>query len=196
MATSFVDIANQALIKIGAETILDFAPTVDTKGAKLVTLVYPRARDFVLRQHPWNCATARVILSPDVAVPAFTWSQQFSLPADCLRVLNMPDLGPFKTEGRKILCNSSTVNLKYITRIEDANLIDEMCANTISCRIAYEIAYAMTQSVELKEEMMKEYRDALRKAKFVDATEDPSEEFISDAWFQARLSGSTLGAQG
>jgi hypothetical protein len=193
MADSFVDISNQALIKIGASTIMDFAPTEDSKAAKLCGLVYKRARDYVLRNHPWNCATKRVNLSPDVIVPAYGYDAQFALPADCLRVLLVNQLKDFKVEGRFVLCNESSIDLKYITRIEDATLIDEMCADAIACRIAYEISYAMTESSQLKKDMYDQYRDCLRKAKFVDATEDPSQEFISDAWFQARISGSTFG---
>ena len=195
MALSYVDISNQALVKIGADTILDFTPVVDTKGAKLVTLVYKNCRDYVLRQHPWNCATKRVVLSPLAAAPAFTWSYQFTLPSDCLRVLSLVGLKHYKTEGRNVLCDDNTISLKYIYRVEDASLLDDMCADVISCRIAHQICYAMTSSRDMTNDKLDEYRMALRKAKFVDATEDPSEEFILDSWFQARDSGSTTGVE-
>lgn len=190
MATSSVDLCNQALVKIGAQTILDL--TQDSKEAKLCGIVFDKVRRFVLRQHPWNCAVTRVTLSPEVTAPAFGYTAQFILPADNLRVLEIKDTDDYRIEGRKVLCDASTLDVLYIRDVTEIPDIDELCGDAISARLAYELSYALSEMQGLKDMMFKEYKDALRKARFVDGGEDPSPIFDADTWLRARLAGSTL----
>jgi hypothetical protein len=48
---------------------------------------YTQVRDSLFRSHPWNCLQKRVALAADTATPAWGFSYQFTLPADCLRLL-------------------------------------------------------------------------------------------------------------
>jgi len=117
---SVVDICNSALNQIGASNIISL--TEDSKAARLCNQRYEFVRDATFRAHPWNSLTTRVALAPDTATPVFEFTQQFTLPTDpfCLRVLGLSDANIlYRIEGRKLLCNESTIEMLYIARVTD-----------------------------------------------------------------------------
>ncbi len=77
----------------------------------------------------------------------------------------------YKIEGRKILANHATVKIQYVARIEDPNQYDELLRETISAALAADIAYAITSSNPTASNMFTLFKDKLREARFVDATE-------------------------
>ena len=167
---SVVDICNGALNQLGATTILSL--TEDSKNARLCNARYTQVRDALFRSHPWNCLQKRVALAADTATPAWGFSYQFTLPADCLRVITILNYDyDYKIEGRKILANHGTVKIQYVARIEDPNQYDELLRETISSAIAADIAYAVTSSNPTASNMYNLFQDKLKEARFVDATE-------------------------
>ena len=167
---SVVDICNGALNQLGASTILSL--TEDSKNARLCNARYTQVRDSLFRSHPWNCLIKRVELARDTETPSWGFSYQFTLPADCLRVLGILNYDyDFKVEGRKILANNGTVKIQYVSRVTDANQYDELLRETISASLAADIAYAVTSSNPTASNMYNLFQDKLREARFVDATE-------------------------
>ena len=167
---SVVDICNGALNQLGASTILSL--TEDSKNARLCNARYTQVRDSLFRSHPWNCLIKRVELARDTETPSWGFSYQFTLPADCLRVLGILNYDyDFKVEGRKILANHGTVKIQYVSRVTDANQYDELLRVTISASLAADIAYAVTSSNPTASNMYNLFQDKLREARFVDATE-------------------------
>jgi|TARA_R100000278_G_scaffold114818_1_gene93456 hypothetical protein len=167
---SVVDICNGALNQLGASTILSL--TEDSKNARLCNARYTQVRDSVFRSHPWNCLQKRVQLAADTDTPAWGFTKQYTLPADCLRLLTILDYdSDYKVEGRKILTDNSSVKILYIGRIEDPNEYDELLRETLSAAIAADIAYAITSSNPLTANMYNLFRDKLKEARFVDSTE-------------------------
>src|SRR3546814_8035552 len=84
--------------------------------------------DLVIRSHPWNCATKRVVLSPDAAAPAFGYANRFQMPGDWLRTLAVtldryarPD---YKREGNFYLCDADALQLRYIWNNENPGTYD------------------------------------------------------------------------
>ena len=170
---SVVDICNGALNQLGASTILTL--TEDSKNARLCNARYTQVRDSLFRSHLWNCLTKRVELAKDTEVPSWGFSYQFTLPADCLRVVTILNYDyDYKVEGRKILANHGTLKIQYIARIEDPNEYDELLRETISAALSADIAYAVTSSNPVANNMYKLFQDKLREARFVDATEGQS----------------------
>ena len=170
---SVVSICNSALNQIGASNIISL--TEDSKAARLCNQRYTFVRDSVFRAHPWNCLTNRAILAPDTETPAFEFSQQFTLPTDpfCLRVLQLSNTDIlFKIEGRKLLCNESTIEMIYVGRVEDANQYDMLLIETLAAAMAADLAYPLVGSSNLAANMFELYRRKLVDARFVDATED------------------------
>jgi hypothetical protein len=167
---SVVDICNGALNQLGASTILTL--TEDSKNARLCNARFTQVRDAVFRSHPWNCLQKRVQLAADSDAPAWGFTTQYTLPADCLRVLTILDYdADYKIEGRKILTDNSTMKILYISRVTDPNEYDELLRETLSAALAADIAYAVTSSNPTASNMYKLFQDKLKDARFVDSTE-------------------------
>ena len=167
---SVVDICNGALNQLGASTILSL--TEDSKNARLCNARYTQVRDSLFRSHPWNCLIKRVELAKDTETPSWGFSYQFTLPADCLRVLTILNYDyDYKIEGRKIVANHGTVKIQYVSRIADPNQYDELLRETISAALAADIAYAVTSSNPVASNMYNLFQDKLKDARFVDSTE-------------------------
>ena len=167
---SVVDICNGALNQLGASTILSL--TEDSKNARLCNARYTQVRDSLFRSHPWNCLQKRVQLAADTTAPAWGFTSAYTLPADCLRLLRILDYDSnHKVEGRKILTNNSSMKILYVARIEDPNEYDELLRETISAALAADIAYAVTSSNPVAQNMYGLYQTKLKEARFVDATE-------------------------
>ncbi len=167
---SVIDICNGALNQLGATTILSL--TEDSKNARLCNARYTQVRDGIFRSHPWNCLQLRTSLAKDSTAPAWGFTAQFTLPADCLRLLYIIDYDSnYKVEGRKILSNTSTMKILYISRVTDPNQYDELLRETLSAALAADIAYGITSSNPVAQNMNTLFQDKLRDARFVDSTE-------------------------
>lgn len=169
---SVVDICNSALNQIGASNIISL--TEDSKAARICNQRYEFVRDGVFRSHPWNSLITRQVLAPDAIAPSFSYSYQFTLPTDpfCLRILKLSDPEiKFEVEGRKLLCNESTINLIYIGKETDPNQYDMLLLETVVAALATDIAYPLSGSITLAAQFSALYRDKLKEARFVDATE-------------------------
>ena len=194
---SVVDICNSALNMIGASNIISL--TEDSKAARICNQRYNFLRDYVFRSHPWNCLIQRTTLAPDTATPAFEFEKQFTLPTDpyCLRVLALddPDI-IFRIEGRKLLTDESTVNIKYVGRVTDPQQYDTLLIETLAAALAADLAYPLVGSATLGANMNVFYQEKLKEARFVDATEDNqintsdtsiSQNFSADTFINSRL---------
>ena len=171
MATP-VDIANIALGHIGEPPILNF--NEDTVASRTVNVFYDQAVKETLRDHPWNFAISRAVLARLATAPAFEWDHQYQLPADFLRLISInTHPTPYVIEGRKILTNAETAQLRYITLITDTSLFDPMFVAALAARLAHYIALPITQSESQKNSMWSLYLQTLAGARDVDAQEDP-----------------------
>ena len=167
---SVVEICNGALNQLGASTILTL--TEDSKNARLCNARYLNVRDAVFRHHPWNCLLKRIQLPADTDAPAWGFTSQFTLPSDCLRLVKILDYdSDHVVEGRKILSNSSTMKILYISRVEDPNEYDQLLREVLSAALAADIAYAVTSSNPVATQMYSLYQEKLKDARFVDSTE-------------------------
>tara|TARA_R100000655_G_scaffold12008_4_gene28088 strand:+ start:1505 stop:2086 length:582 start_codon:yes stop_codon:yes gene_type:complete len=167
---SVVDICNGALNQLGASTIITL--TEDSKNARLCNARFTQIRDSVFRSHPWNSLQKRVELAADSDTPAWGFTSQFTLPADCLRVLTILDFdSDYKIEGRKILTDNSSMKILYVSRVTDPNEYDELLRETLSAALAADIAYAVTSSNPVAKNMYDLFQQKLKEARFVDSTE-------------------------
>ena len=152
---SVVDICNSALNLLGASTIS--ALTDDSKNARLCNQRYEPIRNRVFRSHAWNCLTKRVQLAQDSSAPVIEYANQYTLPADCLRVLkihtgatdSIASSIDYAVEGRKIKTNEGTVYLIYVAIDTDPDNYDTYLQESISHQLAADIAYAITNNATL-----------------------------------------------
>lgn len=193
--TSVVEICNSALNSLGASNIT--ALTENAKNARLCNQRYEPIRDAVFRTHYWNCLIKRVQLAADTTTPAYEYDYQYTLPADCLRVMqiggfhdgssSMLDNGQtFKIEGRKVITDESTVYLTYLAKITDPQQYDTLLVETIAARLAAELAYAITQSNTLAQQLEDVYQKKLKEARFVDATEGTPYDVDASTFINSR----------
>ena len=180
-------IASNALTKLGAQPITDIDDPLSQR-AVLCKSYYPNVRDAVLRAYPWNCAIVRMALALSGTAPVYGYSYKFQLPVVpyCLRVLEVEDDIEHKIEGRFLLADESSVNIKFIQRVEDTGLFDALLQEAIECRLAAELAYPVTGSPTLIQAMWNLYAEKLREARTIDAMEITQDYYSSDALIEVR----------
>jgi len=190
---SVVDLCNSALNLLGASTIT--ALTDDSKNARLCNQRYEPIRNRIFRSHAWNCLTKRVQLAEDADAPVVEYTNQFTLPSDCLRVLKVhngttdsieSDLD-YVVEGRKVKTDEGTVYLVYIALVTDPNEYDAYLQEAISAALAADIAYAITNNATLAKNYLETADERLREARFIDATENSLGTIESNEFTDARL---------
>ena len=196
---SVVDICNEALDLLGAATITSL--TQNSKEARVCNRNYEPERNAVFRAHPWNVAVTRANLPQDTARPPFGFLYQYTLPTDplCLRVISFWDSNVnnevaaydsnvmYKIEGRKILSNEAVCNIVYLGLVEDTEQYDALLSSTIAHRLAAKIAYNITGSSTIAQQMQLLYTDRLREAKSVDAMEGSPEQPQADTYTNIRF---------
>ena len=172
---SVVGICNGALNQLGATTILSL--TEDSKNARLCNSRYTQVRDALFRTHPWNCLQKRIELALDASAPTWGFKYSYTLPADCLRLLRILDYDTnYKVEGRKVLSNSETMKILYVSRVTDPNEYDELLRETISASLGADIAFGVTSNNQTAKNMYELFKDKLRDSRFVDSTEGQNVE--------------------
>jgi hypothetical protein len=183
---SVIDVCNRALDKLGQNPITSLDD--GNKAANLCTRSWPIVRDQVLREHPWNFAVKRKILSPSTTLPEWGFAYQHPLPSDCLRLIEIYNMSSdeYVVEGKYILADTDKVYIRYITRIEDPNIYDALFVDLVALRLAFEMVEGLTQSTTKKDWLWEEYKDALTRTKKADGQENPPVSFETDPWLSAR----------
>lgn len=207
MSTSVVEICNLALQRLGANPISSLSD--GSKNARECALVFPSARDALLRRHWWNFAKKRVNLAPIVASeqPQCFGAVAFELPPDYLkrcppdREWNFGD-EDFQIEGRTILTSrvryptplgTSTsaqapyLPLKYIWRVDDPTLFDPCFEEALVIEIAIRLCERLTQSNTKKADLNNAMKDAVEEAKKANAIDNSHAIAPTDDWISRRM---------
>lgn len=177
--TTAVSICSNALMMLGKAPIASLEDESDR--ATYCANLYPQLRDSMLREHFWNCAIKRVLLSPLSTTPAFDYQYQFQLPTDFLRLyqvgtVNRP-IEDFQLENRMILANVASLPLRYVWKNEDENNWDVGLVQAATHAMAGLLAYPLTQSTSLRDSMLATAALVMKKAKSIDGQENPGDTF-------------------
>lgn len=181
------EIASNALLLLGDKYIADL--NEDSDRAQLVRSLYDQCRDAVIRAHTWGCCTKRVILSPMSTAPEFEWGYQFQLPSDCLRVIAIDFNGVFmdyKVEGKKVLADTNVLYLRYLFQNDDPSSYDAGFCDVLVARLAAEMAYPITKSASMKQQMDQAYLFKLRQARSADGQEGVTDDWADSPLVQVR----------
>jgi hypothetical protein len=170
------------------------ALTDDTERARLCNSFYEPSRDLVLRSHPWNFAITRATLAQLSDTPAYEYSYQYALPTDpyCLRVLEMQykdyvfKIEHYASQGRVLLTNESTAKILYIAKVTDTAQFDSMFVDVLTAKLAVDLAYPVTNSVKLQDQMQKLFQQKLSEARSVDGQEGFIDDLVSDTFTDFR----------
>ncbi len=161
------------------------------------------SRRAVLRDHVWNFAMKRTILTVVASVPpAFGFQYGFVLPDDFVRVVHLTenttgrslDTNCWKVEGQNIMSNSTSINLRYIFDCENEEMFDSLFSECLGLYLAKKCCFFLTGSQSRVQELQQAYDDALKRAKFVNATENPADQ-VGDrgSWLDAHDGGLNQG---
>ena len=191
MATE-VSICSNALRRLGDSPIASL--TEDSERARLCNAFYAPSRDAVLRSHTWNFAINRANLAKLSTAPAFEYANQFALPTDpfCLRVLKMEfedfefKIEKLASQGRVLLTDEGEAKITYIARVTDPSLFDSMFVDTLTAKLAVDLAYPVTNSTTLQAQMQRLFERKLSEARSLDSTEGTTDSIISTVFTDFR----------
>jgi len=201
MSYTNVQIANLALAKVGDEGGQITSFTQDSKEANLVNKFYEPSLREVLRMHTWNCATASTEMTQDTSTPTF-WDYQFSLPADCIRPLQLfrssssqryvREKVEWRVEGRKVLTNFEQVWLLYVKYLTDPNQMDELFIRALYTQLAIKLAYPLTEDSQLVGLLEDEMHNViLPEARRVNSFEGYVLPSVDSEWLEATMTTSS-----
>jgi len=165
MERSAVDICNSALGHLGEHTISSVDPPDDSRQAKLCNRFYENAVNDVLQLHEWNCAIKRVSLARESDTPAFGYLYQFQLPNDCLHVIDMSEsIYIYRVEGGMLLTDAQVASIIYISNSVNPNLFSNLLAETIALRLAWKMAFPLTNSKDVETLVLAKFQHTLSEA--------------------------------
>jgi hypothetical protein len=131
MADSKVDVASQALARLGEPSISSFEEDSDT--AEKVNQLYEPTILQLLSSHDWSFATRRKALSEDAAAtPVNEWARAFLMPTlrtdrvgKPLSVFNStrqgaPQIFNYEIQERWLLTNETEIVIEYIFRVPES----------------------------------------------------------------------------
>lgn len=131
MADSNVDVASQALARLGEPAISSFEEDSDT--AEKVNQLYEPTILQLLGSHDWSFATKRAVLAEDAAgLPTNEWRRAFLLPTlhtdrvgKPLRVFNSTEVGApvvflYEIQQRWLFTDETAAVIEYIWRVPES----------------------------------------------------------------------------
>ena len=193
---SETDLLNDALSQIGEVSIGSISD--GTTNADYCQALYPALLDSILRSHHWNFALTRVALSADVDTPVYEFAYQYTLPADCLKVVAYAggDTStvtmwysegyrahplPFKIEGRKLYSNDGVVYIQYLARKTNPAEWDALFYQVVATWLASKLAMAITKDAKKSNALLQQAVTVLLPmALAVDGQEGSIEPFHTD----------------
>lgn len=208
MAYSKVQICNRALAKVGNYTILSLDDPSDT--AVLLKSVYDIVRDAEISANRWAFAIERKALPALEDAPAFGYLYAYQLPVDCLRLLeagavwptaNSADyrFGPnakWEVSGGAVLSNvPAPLPIRYIRRVEDPARYPAVFIESLACKLAIEICERLAGGSSRREMLWKEYDEAQKTARRVNAIQRAPEYLQDGAWMVSRITPTDGGTE-
>ena len=203
-AGTSLEVVNHALTFLGERPLV--SDVDDVPAADIVRDQWAFVRRAELSLAPWSFAVTRDEWAAAVDPPAFGWSHSYALPADFLRLVELPDLGvtwiypysrePFalddapayELEGSALLCDRpGPLRVRYVRDVDDWGLWHPLFAQVMAYRFAVILAEAVSQSTAKRQEAMAEHERTLALARRVNAIQKPPRRLVGTSpWLQAR----------
>lgn len=190
---SQTDVVNLALTSLGQDRVININD--DTESARVIRANWDLALDYLLSSHPWKFAIVRAELAALAAPPLNTWSLQYRLPEDCLKLVQVStdwifystDVPSFELEGGMILTDEGApLPVRYVTRINNTGLWPAQFARTMAMQLAADCCEKLTGSSTKGEKAMVERERTITTAKRMSAIERPPQRPNESSWLRAR----------
>lgn len=146
MSDSKLEICNTALLHLGQQRITSLSDT--SERAITVVNVYESTRRTLLASHPWNFAVKRMELSKTNNTPEMTYSYEYPLPSDCLRVLrfNNEETYSYSVENGMVLTDDADLKIVYIFNQTDSSKFSPQFDETLALAIALKCTFKFNTS--------------------------------------------------
>lgn len=150
MITSVIDICNMALDYCNTRNIT--AIDEKTKQSEKCNMWYDTVRKSLLLNLNASFSIKRAILPEAVNVPiVYGYNKAFSLPADCLQVLNLDspvDDRYYQIEGNYLYTEQNkdeNVKIRYIADVQDVTKFDADFCDCLALNLAEKICLPLTE---------------------------------------------------
>lgn len=175
MAKSTIDVINKSLILLGADIITDLAE--GSNESTYAASLWDGVRQACLRSHPWNFALKEIELPAVSGVKDYKGNYQYNLPADFIRLITVYDDPDYRVKGKSIYSIRPKCVIKYIYDNTDVSSWDSSFVNVVAYKLASELAYPITKSSSLMDQMVQNHARHLIEAKSIDASEDVDDPY-------------------
>ena len=166
MAKNKIDLVNRALVSIGATPIQGF--NENTSEAMVLKESYDGIRDGLLSSYQWRFAIKtkklQLLNVDDKGL------YNFSLPADCLRILKV-NANQYQIHNNILITTTQNIEVDYIFRPEEENF-PPYFDNVLVFRICAEICLPLTDSTTRTEFLFRRYENEFKQARLVDASQE------------------------
>ncbi len=167
-----IDLASNALLLIGEETISSF--TDDSTAALVAANLYDLTYESLLTLHPWRFASSKATLSRLTATPVNEWDYAYQLPADFMVAQHIDDANEkYQIFGDKLYSNNTSIVLDYTFK-PDESLLPAYFAELLEYRLAAVFAIPITESATKGDYYASLGERQLSKAKTIDSMMTPS----------------------
>ncbi len=183
-----IDICNKALQKLGRVRVSSL--TEDSENAREINFAYDTIRRQALCAADWRFAEKRVALAADTTAPVWGYAVRYALPADCLRIRKVKNVGyPWEQVGDYIETDlTAPLYMAYTEDIEDTTVFTPGFVDFFATLLAIEVVEKLTQSGSsqdrLRDRLNKEISDMSLPA---DADQGTPEDPDEDDWVTVRL---------
>lgn len=150
-------------------------------GTTATTITYALATD------PGAVTTLGTVLDP--LVPNWKFDNQFSMPSDFIRLVDLEDRrSQYEIHGDKLITSMSTIKMEYVYRLTDVSAMGPMLKETIAAKLAHEMSYKLDTSTSKHNEMGDYFNRVYQLAKTVDSQQRPVDRMASDEFLLGRES--------
>lgn len=184
---SKLEIINKALGILGANQIITLEDK--TLEAEAARKMYQPSLDSVLAETDWTFAIKRSLLELSEKKPEWGEGNYFELPADLLKIVDvMNRYVEWQREGDYIFTRASEFGLIYVARCIDPTYYPSYFIDALSAKLAVEMCYLLTNSVEKTNNLIELYRgEYLPIAKTKNAREKSSPIIEDSHWVNGTL---------
>lgn len=171
---SVINICNQALFEVGANTITSLLD--QSVEARACSAIFDTSRDAVLEAREWTFAVTRRTLAKSATPPEFGATSKFKIPNDCIRVLECFEYGSHSSSGRAqnelywtregeyIHADCDVLSVRYLARIEDPNKFSPSFIKALVMYLASELSIPIQRSKSLQETKYSLFTERLQAA--------------------------------
>lgn len=193
MAVTKYEIANNALLKLGANTLSTFEEA--TLQSTITAQIYERVVKAMLSNWDWSFAIKKQQLTKLDETPINEWTYSYAVPEEVMKlraIWTSNDVNIFSTtayelfELRRLYSNYSALWADYTYRMDESYWPDYFVDYAVSY-LAGELAMPITRDSTLKQIYDAEAMEKFRNAAAMDSRQNPQEPFFVDYLTSARF---------